>query len=424
MQMRTSDIFRLAFKALRDRKLRSSLTIIGIMIGSAIILALIASSSGLSAGITGQVSRIGANMLTVSSAGQFFGGSSSGGAQGYQLSQQDVNTIKSLQGVSDVIPYYSQRATVSYGSNSIDGELIGVDTNALSNMYKGLTLYSGDMPSAYDSSAAAVGYSIAFPTGSSDQITLNQMISITLTGPKSSGLIFLVKGIFSEYGRVLFSDIDDTIFISLQSAQILLKSQYYSGLYVLTSTAGDVTTVQQEIENYYGTQVRVMNAGSMVSSVESITSQMTVFLGSIGAVSLFVAAVGITNTMFVSVMERTREIGIMKALGFRGKQIMGMFLSEAILSGIIGGIGGTMLGYVLSFIIGGALPMSGGFGMGGGPSGQASSTSASSTTFTPVFTPELIAFSLLFPIGIAVLAGLYPAWRASRMNAVVALKYE
>jgi putative ABC transport system permease protein len=233
-----------------------------------------------------------------------------------------------------------------------------------------------------------------------------------------------VKGVFSEYGSVLFSNIDDTIFISLQSAQILLKTQYFSGLYVITDTAGDVTTVQQEIETYYGTQVRVMNAGSMVSSVESITSQMTVFLGSIGAVSLFVAAVGITNTMFVSVMERTREIGILKALGYKPKQIMGMFLSEAALSGIVGGVGGTILGYVLSFIIGGALPMSGGFGMGGGPPGQASSTSASSTTFTPVFTPELIAFSLLFPIGIAILAGLYPAWRASRMNAVVALKYE
>ena len=167
-----------------------------------------------------------------------------------------------------------------------------------------------------------------------------------------------------------------------------------------------------------------MNAGSMVSSVESITSQMTVFLGSIGAVSLFVAAVGITNTMFVSVMERTREIGILKALGYKPRQIMGMFLSEATLSGVVGGVGGTILGYVLSFILGGSLSMFGGFRMGGGPPGQASSASASSTTFTPVFTPELIAFSLLFPIGIAVLAGLYPAWRASRMNAVVALKYE
>ena len=165
-----------------------------------------------------------------------------------------------------------------------------------------------------------------------------------------------------------------------------------------------------------------MNAGSMVSSVESITSQMTVFLGSIGAVSLFVAAVGITNTMFVSVMERTREIGILKALGYRPRQIMSMFLSEAALSGVVGGVGGTILGYALSFILGGSLSSFSGLGMGGGPPGQTSSTS--STTFTPVFTPELIAFSLLFPIGIAVLAGLYPAWRASRMNAVVALKYE
>jgi putative ABC transport system permease protein len=424
MQMLTSDIFKLAFKALRDRKLRSFLTILGIMIGSAIILALIASSSGLSAGVQGQVSKIGANTLTVSSARQFFGGGG-GSTQGYQLSQQDVSTIKSFQGVSDVIPYYSQRATVSYGSNSIeDTELIGVDTSALSTMYKELSLYSGSLPDPYDPSAAAVGYSIAFPTGSSDQLALNQMVSVTLGGSTSGGLTFLVKGIFSEYGRVLFSDIDATIFISLQSAQILLKTQYFSGLYVMTNTAGDVTAVQQEIENYYGTQVRVMNAGSMVSSVESITSQMTVFLGSIGAVSLFVAAVGITNTMFVSVMERTREIGILKALGYKPKQIMAMFLSEAALSGVVGGVGGTILGYVLSFILGGSLSSFSGFGMGGGPPGQTSSTSTSSTTFTPVFTPELIAFSLLFPIGIAVLAGLYPAWRASRMNAVVALKYE
>ena len=421
--MRTSDIFKLAFKALRDRKLRSFLTILGIMIGSAIILALIASSSGLSAGVQSQVSKIGANTLTVSSARQFFGGGSSSG-QSYQLSQQDVSTIEAFQGVSDVIPYYSQRATISYGSNSIEGELIGVDTSALSTMYKELSLYSGGLPDSYDPSAAVVGYSIAFPTGSSDQLALNQMISITLGGSSSGSLTFLVKGIFSEYGRVLFSDIDATVFISLQSAQILLKTQYFSGLYVMTNTAGDVTTVQQEIESYYGTEVRVMNAGSMVSSVESITSQMTVFLGSIGAVSLFVAAVGITNTMFVSVMERTREIGILKALGYKPRQIMGMFLSEATLSGVVGGVGGTILGYVLSFILGGSLSMFGGFRMGGGPPGQASSASASSTTFTPVFTPELIAFSLLFPIGIAVLAGLYPAWRASRMNAVVALKYE
>jgi len=412
MQMRMSDVFKLAFKALRDRKLRSLLTILGIMVGSAIILALIASSSGLSAGIQTQVERLGANTLTVSSARQFFAG---GGQTTFQLSQQDVNTIRSFQGISDVIPYYSRGATISFGSSSIQGMLIGVETSALFKMYNGLSMYSGSLPDSYDPSAAAVGYAIAFPTGSSDQLTLNQMVSISLGGSTGS-LVFLVKGILSQYGSVMFSNIDDTVFISLQSAELLLKTQYFSGLYVITNTPEDVTTVQQKIESYYGTQVRVMSAGAMLSSIESITSQMTVFLGSIGGVSLFVAAVGITNTMFVSVMERTREIGILKALGYRPRQIMGMFLSEAILSGVLGGVGGTILGYALSFIIGGALPMSGGFG----PPGQ----TRSSTAFTPVFTPELIAFSLLFPIGVAVLAGLYPAWRASRMNAVVALKYE
>jgi putative ABC transport system permease protein len=421
MQMRTSDIFKLAFKALRARKTRSFLTILGIIIGTAIILALIASSNGLSTGIQGQVGKIGANTLTVSSAGQFSGGSSSG-TQSYRLSQQDVSTIKSFGGVSDVIPYYSERVTVSYGSNSIsDAELIGLDTTVLSTMYKGLSLYSGSLPDSYDPSSAAVGYSIAFPTGATDQLSLNQMVSVAVGGSSSGSLTFLVKGIFSEYGRVLFSDIDATVFISLQSAQILLKTQYFSGLYVITNTAGDITTVQQEIESYYGTDVRVMNAGSMVSSITSITTELSVFLEAIGGVSLFVAAVGIINTMFVSVMERTREIGIMKALGYKSKQIMALFLAEASLSGVIGGIAGTMLGYVLAFMIGGYLPLSGGFGTGGPPGSRGSS---GSSVTAPVFTSELIVFSLLYPIGIAVLAGLYPAWRASRMNAVVALKYE
>lgn len=139
---------------------------------------------------------------------------------------------------------------------------------------------------------------------------------------------------------------------------------------------------------------------------------MTVFLGAIGSVSLFVAAVGITNTMFVSVMERTREIGVLKALGYQSGQILSIFLSESVVTGAIGGVLGTILGYLLSFLMGGIMPM------GGGP------MSSSGTTTEPIFTTDLLLFSLLFPIAIAVLAGLYPARRASKMNAVIALKYE
>jgi ABC-type antimicrobial peptide transport system permease subunit len=144
-----------------------------------------------------------------------------------------------------------------------------------------------------------------------------------------------------------------------------------------------------------------------------------VFLGSIGAVSLFVATVGIVNTMYVSVMERTREIGILKAIGYRPKQIMGMFLAEAALTGVIGAFCGLALGYALAFLMGGMLG-----GLGGGGRGFGGGGGFGSIAIQPVFSTELILFALVFPVILATLAGLYPAWRASRMNAVVALKYE
>jgi putative ABC transport system permease protein len=185
----------------------------------------------------------------------------------------------------------------------------------------------------------------------------------------------------------------------------------------MVDSTDNVPNVQLAIQTLYGSNVNVISAGSIASSITAITSQMTVFLGSIGGVSLIVAAVGITNTMYVAVIERTREIGVLKALGFNRSQIMSMFLSEAVVTGIFGGIFGTMAGYGLAFVLGGALNFGGG-GRGVGGVGQVFSSTG------PIFTPQLIVFSLLFPIGLTVVAGLYPAWLASRMNPIDALKYE
>lgn len=409
--MLVSDVFELAIKAILDRKLRSALTIVGIMIGAAVIVALIASSNGLSAGISASMGKIGANTLVVNSATSFF---NSGSGSSYQLSQNDIRTLVAISGVSEVIPYYSTRGTVTVGGTAVSAEIEGIDLSKLPDLYKGIALSGGAYPSQTDITSAAIGSGIAAPTGASVTIGVNQMVSVSLSGggSSSSTLSFLVKGILAPYGSVLFSNIDDTVFIGMQTAQLFLKTPYYSGFYVITTTANDVSSVQTAIENQYGSNVRVMNAGSIASSVSSISSEMTVFLGAIGGVSLFVAAVGITNTMFVSVVERTREIGVLKALGYRSGQILSIFLSEAVITGAIGGVLGTILGYFLSFLIGGYLPMSGGPMMRSGASTE------------PVFTASLIVFALLFPVAISVLAGLYPARRASRMNAVVALKYE
>ena len=415
-----SDMMKLAAKALIDRKIRSVLTILGITVGSAIILALIASSSGLNAGITANIQKTGANILTIRNAGGFF---QAGSSNTYQLSQTDVSYLRTVSGVVGVYPYYTYGATVSEGGQSLQGTLVAIDLTALPILFNGLTLADGTIPLSGDTTSAAVGWSIANPT-SGTPIGLHQMVSMTLSGIKGSksGVSYavLTSGIIAQYGTALFSNIDDTVFVSFQAGSFLSKSPYFSGIYVVVDNTDNVATVQNTLTTYYGNNVRIISPGQILSSIQSITGQLTVFLGSIGAVSLFVATVGIVNTMYVSVMERTREIGILKAIGYRPKQIMGMFLSEAALTGVVGGICGLLLGYALSFLMGGLLrgaTFVGGFGRGPGGGGGGGA-------IVPVFSTDLIVFSLVFPVILATIAGLYPAWRASRMNAVVALKYE
>jgi len=422
--MQPTDMFKLAYRALVDRKIRSVLTILGITVGSAIILALIASSSGLNAGITANIEKTGANVLTVMNSRGFF---ESGSTSTYQLTQTDVSYLKTLQNVVGVYPYYSYGASVSQGGTAVRTTVVGIDVTALSVLYKGLSIAAGSLPTLSDTTSAAVGWSIANPT-SGTPIQVNQMLPISITGiAGSKGAVsyaVLAKAILAQYGTALFSNIDDTVFITLQAASFLAKTPYFSGIYVLVDNTDDVSNVQTAITTYYGNNVRVISPGQILSSIQGITGQLTLFLGSIGAVSLFVATVGIVNTMYVSVMERTREIGILKALGYRPKQIMGMFLSEAALTGIIGAFCGLALGYALSFLMGGLLGGVGGGRVSFGFGGPGGGGGGGGMTIQPVFSPELIVFSLVFPVILAVIAGLYPAWRASRMNAVVALKYE
>ncbi len=251
------------------------------------------------------------------------------------------------------------------GGATLQASVVGIDLSALPVLYNGLTVAEGSIPLSGDTTSAAIGWSIANPT-SGTPIGLHQLVSMSLTGIKGakSAIAYsvLASAILTQYGTALFSNIDDTVYISLQAATILSKTPYFNGIYIVVDNTGDVANVQNTITTYYGSNVRVISPGQILSSIQGITGQLTVFLGSIGAVSLFVATVGIVNTMYVSVMERTREIGILKAIGYRPKQIMGMFLSEAALTGVVGGVCGLMLGYALSFLMGGFL---GGLGGGG-----------------------------------------------------------
>jgi putative ABC transport system permease protein len=419
--MQFLDMFKLAYKALIDRKMRSVLTILGITVGSAIILALIASTNGLTANVTSNIEKTGANVLNIRNASGFF---SRGSTSTFQLSSLDVNYLTSIPGVIAVYPYYSYNAAINNGGTSVQATLVSIDLNSLPTLYNGLTIAEGIAPPSGDTTSAVVGWAIANPL-SGTPIGLNQMVSMSISGIKGTkgalSFTFLASGILTSYGTALSSNIDDTVFVSLQAGTLLSKSPYFTGIYAVVDNTGDVAAVQNDIQTYYSSNVRIISPGQILSSITAITGELTVFLGSIGAVSLFVATVGIVNTMYVSVMERTREIGILKAIGYRPRQIMGMFLSEAALTGAIGAICGLALGYVISFLMGGMLGGIGGVRIGfGGPGGGG----GSSAPIQPVFSTQLILFSLVFPVVLAVVAGLYPAWRGSRMNAVAALKYE
>lgn len=412
--MRISDYYHMAFKALKDRKLRSVLTVLGIVIGSALIVALIASTSGLSAGVSSQIEKVGVTTLNVAST-----------SARTPITDDDISIVRSFVGVQDVIPYFQRRLSINYGSNSLSVNLIGLDQSKLQKLYKGLTLDVGTLVDGFDPTGAVIGSAIANPPSDSfPPVRINEMVVIqgqsTGRGAPPS-YTFIAKGILVPYGAVGFTNLDEVIFTSL-AASTIFGIKYYSGIYVIAESPEVVNTVVDSIQNYFGGNARVFSSSALLQTVQSITGQLTLYLGGVAAVTLVVAAVGIANTMFVSVMERTREIGILKAIGYRPRQIMSLFLSEAALTGIMGSILGTLLGVVLSFFLGGGMSA---FSFRPPPMGGARTTAPSTgTSYSPVFSTQLFAFSLIFPIGLAVLAGLYPAWRASRMNAVTALKYE
>ncbi|TFH25144.1 FtsX-like permease family protein [Candidatus Bathyarchaeota archaeon] len=172
-----------------------------------------------------------------------------------------------------------------------------------------------------------------------------------------------------------------------------------------------ITNVTKAITDHFSNQVSVISSTAVLSLLTSIFSLLQLFLGGIAAISLLVAGIGIMNIMIVSLIERTREIGILKALGMKSRTVLTIFLGESIIIGLIGAVVGIILGWILANITAQVLG-SGVFGNGGG------------FKITPLLTPEVLVGALAFGVGVSVIFALYPAWRASKLKPVEALRYE
>ncbi|MGD0330665.1 MAG: ABC transporter permease [Nitrososphaeria archaeon] len=446
--MRATDVLSLAFKGIRQRKLRTAITILSVVIGVAAIIALVSQTSGIQASITGELQSLGPTSIII------IGGRT-------QLSAATVADIETLQHVQTVIPMITSSFTLTVSGTSTTVPVIGVDSQSIQSLLGSIKLGEGSVYTDTTAPVAVVGYSVTFPTGGSQTAYVGQPLLLTQTvGTSTRSITMVVVGLLDQYGSSSFISPDTSIFIPISAMESILNRNYYNEILVKADNVNDVSSVQTQLSDIYGSSVTIISVASISSSVSSIISLLSLLLGAIAAISLIVAGVGIMNIQLVSVYERIHEIGIMKAIGFKDRNILSLFLSESAIIGILGGIFGILLGAGVSSLIpiilsslvgssgigqsatattaaaagGGTVVARGGgggfgggasgFGGGGGFGGGASGFASGSLSYTPVISPEIVFISLIIAISVSIIAGLYPAWRASRMEPVKALRYE
>ncbi|MEM2909789.1 MAG: ABC transporter permease [Nitrososphaerota archaeon] len=432
--MKLLDIVHLAIMALRDRKLRTILTILGVVIGPAVIVSLISATQGLSHSISSQISKMGVETLLIT--GGF-------GRTSVNIDDKMVREMLSIEGVRDIIPYYSiASGEVRIGGKSVTIEpasytVIALDFYNLEKMFPGISLVEGtDTLSTNSGSSCIVGFSVANPTDPSmPSIKVGDSLVITTTRlsggtQTSSSRSFLVKGTLTYYGQGFFLNPDVSIFVPVKVGELLTGRKSYSGLFIKAESVEMVEIIQNAIVERYGEGIRVVSISTITESVSSIMNSVSTFMGSIASMSLIVAFLGIMTTMFTSVTERVREIGLLKALGFKTKDVMLLFIMESMMIGLIGGLIGISVGSVGSYMV--MYFFRGGLGMTGAPAstvgtrqyGMSAGLGQPQLSVSPIITPELIITTLLLAVLIGILAGLLPAWRAAKLTPIEALRYE
>ena len=239
-------------------------------------------------------------------------------------------------------------------------------------------------------------------------------LNATVLPPVNETYTGQVTGVLEKIGGFGIGGPSDTgVYIPISQAETFFGTDKCDMIIVTLANSDKATieNVTSAITDYFDNQVSVISSDAVQSLLTSVFSTIQLFLGGIAAISLLVAGIGIMNIMIVSLIERTREIGILKALGMKSRTVLMIFLGESVIIGLMGAIIGIILGWGLANVTASVLS-SGVFGGGG------------SFAITPLLTPEVLVGALGFGVGVSVIFALYPAWRASKLKPVDALRYE
>ena len=394
--MNAFELLRLALSRLRTSRLRAALTMLGVVIGVASVVALVGVGQGTTSNITTRLSALGTNLLTISPTGR---------STGKGLTIEDAAAVARVDGVAAVAPELQTSSSIVVGTKSTTTSIVG--TSADYARVRAFDVWQGTFltPAAVEQGLRVVvlGATTASDLGL-DATSIGSTISI-------GGLPFKVIGILQPKGGSGFQNPDDQVLVPLAT----VSKYFVAGDTIRTigvsvtsdERMADVTTAitallrdRHELTATDTADFSVFNQTQLLDAASSISATLTLLLGGIASISLVVGGIGIMNIMLVSVRERTREICIRKAVGARGRDILSQFLIEALTLSLLGGLIGIALGLAVSALIG----QLAGWGF--------------------QFNPLTVAAAVVFSLIVGVVFGVWPARMAARLDPITALRYE
>jgi putative ABC transport system permease protein len=395
--MTTIELVRLALSRLRRARVRAALTMLGVIIGVASVVGLVSVGRGTTARITEQLNSLGTNLLTISP---------SGGSQDSTLTLDDATAIAGVEGLAAVAPEIQTQGTVATSAtNTTTTSVVGSSAQYAEvrayDVWQGTFLSQVDVDRSLRS--VVLGASVASNLGLGAEA-----VGTTVT---IDGIPFEVVGILQPKGGAGFANPDDQVLVPLGTV-----TRYFvggSGVRTIGVSVADgvdmqsakdaiaeLLRVRHGIDATATDDFQIFDQTQLLAAASTISGTLTLLLGGIASIALVVGGIGIMNIMLVSVRERTREIGIRKALGARGRDILSQFLVEAVTLSLVGGLIGILAGLVVSAVIGRIA----GWGF--------------------IFDPTTVAVATAFSLAVGVVFGVWPARQAARLDPVVALRYE